>query len=566
MARRAARAVCVVLPAVACGCNSIMNGWLSPVELGSFTRETTLDIRGSLSLQDAPARIRGTTEPTPDDLVPSVAAYRAISGDVLNVFINELRFRGVESATQVTIDSQGEINLPVIGWVQVRGLTPREIEGKLRQILADREILANADVLVQFAAQRGLTYTIFGNEALALRVNRGPGVFPIPRPDYRLIEAISVSGGLSELVTEIYVFRLALQDRLQAEALELLRGGRTDEPDSGPLEPLRMRDESAGGQRLPSVMSSGGADQRRGSAFVSHQSSVLQVPGSGGEDPAAQRGRTTSPPPDEEEEGLSREVQEILELMESGSVESPRQGQVEEPEAAAAEPSREAPVQEPSRWIYDQTTGEWIEMDAEAAPEVLVPSQPPPAEPLQPAIDWESIAEEEQDIRVIQVSAGGLREGDPRHNIIVRPDDVIRLYSGDIGFYYVLGHVRAPGAYTFRPGASVTLKNAIAAAGGLDALGWPDRVSVYRRVGDREQLLQVNLDRIFAGLAPDFYLKRDDIINVGTHPFAPFLFQIRNLTIPKLDSAMSFSYEWTRTETFFKTENFGESSSPGLFP
>jgi hypothetical protein len=89
---------------------------------------------------------------------------------------------------------------------------------------------------------------------------------------------------------------------------------------------------------------------------------------------------------------------------------------------------------------------------------------------------------------------------------------------------------------------------------------------VYRRVGDREQLLQVNLDRIFAGLEPDFYLKRDDIINVGTHPFAPFLIQIRNLTIPQLDSSMSFAYEWTRTETFFKTEDFGASSGPGLFP
>jgi hypothetical protein len=293
------------------------------------------------------------------------------------------------------------------------------------------------------------------------------------------------------------------------------------------------------------------------------------VPKVGEETAQQQPPQATTPPPDKDEpdeEGLSREVQEILELMEAGPGEPSPGADAEQPESPPAQRLPEPPVRKPSRWIYDHITGEWIEVESDDGASVPAPAPPPADGPMQPAVDWDLIAQEEQDIRVIQVSAGGLREGDPRHNIIVRPDDIIRLYSGDIGFYYVIGHVRAPGAYTFRPGASVTLKNAIAAAGGLDALGWPDRVSVYRRVGDREQLLQVNLDRIFAGLEPDFYLKRDDIINVGTHPFAPFLQQIRNLTIPRLDSSMSFAYEWTRTETFFKTEDFGASSSPGLFP
>ncbi len=555
-----------MLLAAGTGCNSIINGWLSPIELGSFTRETTLDIRGSLSIQDEPARIRGTTEPTPDDLVPTVAEYRAISGDVLNVFINELRFRGVESATQVTIDNQGEINLPVIGWVEVEGLTAREIEDKLRQILADRDILADADVLVQFAAQRGLTYTIFGNEALAIRINRGPGVFPIPRPDFRLIEAISVAGGLSELVTEVYVFREAMQDQLQAEALDMTR-----EParKSGSHGSPRTREEMAPSSRHPGLFSLAGAGQPSGPTLATYQNAPSQVPKAGEQIPQQPPQATTTPPADNDEpdeEGLSREVQEILELMEAGPGEPTPGAEADQPEPPPAQRLPEPPVRKPSRWIYDHTTGEWIEVESDEPADVPAPAPLPADEPMQPAVDWDLIAQEEQDIRVIQISAGGLREGDPRHNIIVRPDDIIRLYSGDIGFYYVIGHVRAPGAYTFRPGASVTLKNAIAAAGGLDALGWPDRVSVYRRVGSREQLLQVNLDRIFAGLEPDFYLKRDDIINVGTHPFAPFLQQIRNLTIPQLDSSMSFAYEWTRTETFFKTENFGASSGPGLFP
>ena len=38
--------------------------------------------------------------------------------------------------------------------------------------------------------------------------------------------------------------------------------------------------------------------------------------------------------------------------------------------------------------------------------------------------------------------------------------------------------------------------------------------------------------RIFAGADADFTIKRGDIVNVGTHPFAPFLERIRGLTLP----------------------------------
>ena len=201
--------------------------------------------------------------------------------------------------------------------------------------------------------------------------------------------------------------------------------------------------------------------------------------------------------------------------------------------------------------------------DAEPASKPFVP--PAESQPV-PAVDWDVIAEDENDIRPIRIPGEGLRRGEPRYNIVIRPGDTIRLYSGDIGFYYVMGHVRQPGTFQFRGGSSITLKSAIAAAGGLDALAWPDRVTVYRRVSGREQMIQVNLDRIFAGLDSDFFLKRDDIINVGTHPAAPFLLEFRNFTIPDLNSTVSLTYQFTRTETFFKNENLDAPNSPGLFP
>jgi hypothetical protein len=38
----------------------------------------------------------------------------------------------------------------------------------------------------------------------------------------------------------------------------------------------------------------------------------------------------------------------------------------------------------------------------------------------------------------------------------------------------------------------------------------------------------VNLAAIFAGLEDDFILRDEDVLNVGTHIVAPFLFVIRN--------------------------------------
>ncbi len=547
-----------------CGCNSILNGWLSPIELGAFSRETSIDIRGSLSIQDTPAGVLGAGQPRPEDLQASAQEYRAIPGDTLNIFIEDLRTTGVESQNQATIDTRGLIDLPVLGWVPAAGMTAHELERSLRDILSKRDILHDAQVLVQFAAQRGRTYTLFGNETLAVRFNRGPGVFPIPRPDFQLIEAIAVAGGLSELVRDIYVFRQVRQDKAQAEAFQALREARQSSP------PAPQRDQSKTPNDdgfsndvdppLPSVVPSvafghaGTASSR--SPYQQHDDQPNQKPS---------------------EAQKKNEATDILDLMGAGPPTRKAEGTqpVTAPEATTPPADQVAPLQQspdtlltkPTNWVFDPASGRWME----ATTDVPTSKQdqavvPPDEDAILPAVDWNAIAEEEHDVRTIRIPAQGLRQGDPRYNIVLRPGDIVRLYSGDIGFYYILGHVTRPGVFAFRSGATVTLKNAIAAAGGLTALAWPDRVTVYRRVGDREQMYQVNMDRIFAGLDPDFYLRRDDIVNVGTHPAAPFLLQLRNLTIPQLNSSISFLYRWTRQETFFKNENLDAPNTPGLFP
>ena len=75
----------------------------------------------------------------------------------------------------------------------------------------------------------------------------------------------------------------------------------------------------------------------------------------------------------------------------------------------------------------------------------------------------------------------------------------------------------------------MTLKMAIAAAGGLGPLAWPKRCEVTRRVGkNKEETVLVDLDKIAQGEEPDFFIKPNDLINVGTHPTARFRAVLRN--------------------------------------
>ena len=66
------------------------------------------------------------------------------------------------------------------------------------------------------------------------------------------------------------------------------------------------------------------------------------------------------------------------------------------------------------------------------------------------------------------------------------------------------------------------------AAGGLSAVGIPQRVDLTRMVGpDRQATVRLDLKAIFEGTQPDIFLKPDDTINFGTNFWATPLAVIR---------------------------------------
>jgi protein involved in polysaccharide export with SLBB domain len=130
--------------------------------------------------------------------------------------------------------------------------------------------------------------------------------------------------------------------------------------------------------------------------------------------------------------------------------------------------------------------------------------------------------------RVIRIPLKELRAGNTNYNIVLRKGDVVHVPLAGFGYYYMMGNVNRPGAYQL--GAiPVTLTRAIAGAGSLGMLAEPTKVDITRRIGEhKQQIVQVDLAKIFAGVQPDYYLKRDDIINVGTSPVSPWLAVLRN--------------------------------------
>jgi len=138
--------------------------------------------------------------------------------------------------------------------------------------------------------------------------------------------------------------------------------------------------------------------------------------------------------------------------------------------------------------------------------------------------EWEQAIQ----TRLIRIPADKLLAGDPRYNIIIKPGDTIHVPVDIIGEFAIMGNVNRSG-YIDITGRPMTLKMAVAAAGGLGPLASPKNVEVIRRIGTaREEIVMVNLDKIASGEQPDFFIKPNDLINVGTDVTARWRAVLRN--------------------------------------
>ncbi len=474
------------------GCESAwFNGFLDPTQLGNFRHNVVNEIQKSISLRDKPYGLPGAVDPTPDDVVAEVEEYRLEPSDSVRIQMMDFIAPDYESEYVPRVDELGEIHIPQLGWLKVEGMSVRDLQSELiEQSKAAGIYQADSTPSVDVTLlTRQRTYNISGAITSA-------GEYPIPESDFRLQEAVNAAGGLSESIKTIFVIRdEPRQKRFVDQPVDRSREGGLPPP---PVSPVSM-----------SAMEGGPGGAAGGP--------------SGKPEPGVRLAQNTQEAP------VSPDELERL-LIESTAPDgtSAPAGR-EERDQPPPRPAETSPSVPPFIFVNDR----FIEAPAtqEVAPPPPVDSRAPgPSAPPRSAsapVDWEELAAEGQQ-RIIRIPADRLRKGDSNYNIVIKNHDWIRLDAGPIGLVYVMGHVLSPGVYALN-GESLTLRQVLAAARGLDPVAWPTRCEIIRRIDeDREEITQWDLARIIEGKDPDLFLKPNDVINVGTHAIAPFLATIRN--------------------------------------
>jgi protein involved in polysaccharide export with SLBB domain len=484
------------LTALAClapGCALLPpNSFLDPTKVGRFPLEyQESGIRRVLTPREGPVGLAANaTEPTPEDLVPHFEEYRIGPTDTVALSIEDLLQQGFPYQAQLEVSPTGYIRIPLLGAVRVTGLTEVELEQELKDRLREAGLLPNPIVQTIVAVRRNRLYYITG-------AVQASGPYAISQPDLRLLDAIGIARDIGPDVKKLYVIR-----RAESEP-----GARETTPAAQPereliIPPPSEENESAFDSAFFAQSGSGGATTQPSAPSRRELEDVLAPKPAGGRDEA-------------KTEPGQRPFAPLVFDPESGTLR----------EAPAAAP----PAEEPPR-------------ASESATRPSAPGE----------FNWEADEDYELTQRVIEIDVRALKAGDPRYNIVVRDRDYINV-PVDTGVFYVMGEVNRPGVYTFNS-REITIKQAIGGiAGGLGPLAWPQRCEIIRREQgtDRQITIPVDVDAVFAGLQDDILLKDDDVVNVGTHVVAPFLFIIRN------------SFRFTYGFGFVYDRNFADKDAYG---
>ena len=491
------------------------NKFFDPIQIGRFRPVPAENIiLDSLGVAEETPLIReGTEEPLPIDVMVFETDYVFGPGDIVNVAIFELLQENRMFSSQYVINETGKISIPEVGTVEVTGLTESQLEEEIRQILSP-SILKDPSVTVILLNSQRRVYSILGDGIPE------DGRYAIPRYDFRLTDALARAGGISSFnISYIYVSRAVTGEEVKTEAV---KAEAVEQETTEQKQPEQLIDAE---QQMLEIIAPRAQRQQSQNRLVIASAELAT---------AKELAEAASP------EGFEPSTSGSGQKLNN---DKPHTVGIEHLRQSFAEPARET-IDEP---INSENVGriEWIFQDGKWVPIQIVRPQRPagiPAEdkaetektvePLTKKIpadlDWDQIGTAGIQRRVIKIPADSLISGDPRYNIVIRPGDTIHVPVDIIGEFCIMGNVNRQG-YVYLTGRPITLKMAIAAAGGLGPLAWPKRCEVTRRLDRyREETVMVDLEKIARGEQPDFFIKPNDLINVGTHPTARWRAVLRN--------------------------------------
>jgi polysaccharide export outer membrane protein len=480
--------VCGICPA---GCG---DKFLDPTQIGRFRPVPAVNvILDSLGVaEEAPSTWEGAEEPKPIDIIAYETDYIFGPGDIVRISIFELLQEGATLTDNYIVTESGRISIPEIGTVEAAGLTESQLEEEIKQILSPN-ILKEPSVTVTLMSSQQRTFSILGIGV------PNPGRYSIPRYDFRLLDALAIAGGIGQFnISYIYISRPVTGKEAMVEPAITVpqEPEKLIEPEQEMLEIIAPRAQG------PGTALSQGLVITTAEMITDRELAEAALP-AGFEPPAGQ----------EEQQKLEASPEPAGRETIAEPLEQQQQGRIE--------------------WIFQD--GKWVPVRV-GGPQVTEPAaevEPKKAaEPLREKVpeqfEWGQIGAGQVQARVIKIPADKLTGGDPRYNVVIRPGDTVQVPVDIIGEFCIMGNVNAQG-FIFLTGRPMTLKMAVAAAGGLGPLAWPKSCEVTRRIGKKkEETVMVDLDKIASGEQPDFFIKPNDLINVGTHLTARWRAVLRN--------------------------------------
>ena len=491
----------LILLSCFCGCDSTP---LDPTDIGRWRPVPVVNvILDSLGVVDEPeGPFANSEEPLPVDVITPNTDYVFAPGDTIRIEIFELRQTGVTAFNNYVVTETGRISIPDVGIIPAAGLTETELTEEIEDFLKPG-ILVDPSVYVTLFESQSLIFSISG-EGIA----RGSR-YDLPRSEFRLLDAIALAGGMAEFnVTNIYITR-----QIQGTEAEL-GDSQIDESTGRRLSPS---DEKEVGVSELDEIELFPAEPVNGSP----EEEILEVI-------APYHAHRFS------NSNLVITSSELATTDELANIAAPEGFRTASPKATDETKMTNDETQ--IEWIFEEENGKWtpvpvsVKPSNDKTPEII--TRKPAASERTPTVGtsygWDEIGKGGQKSRVIKIPRDRLYGGDDRYNVVIRPGDVITVPNDIVGEFYVTGEVNRRGPILLS-GRLMTLKQAISAAGGLGEEAWPQKVEVARRIGrNKEITVMVDLNKIAKGLQPDFFIKPNDWINVGTHALSQPLAVLRN--------------------------------------
>jgi polysaccharide biosynthesis/export protein len=201
---------------------SVVGRWEhTPITMPILDRIDVIESRDVLPIE--------LSEVTPADLLPDYNEYTISPSDTIAVIIFELVDPGQEAAYQRQVDATGLVRLPFVGPVKAAGKTASQLEDHIADLLDRRDIIRNATVSVIMQNSTQNTFTVM---ASPLTGGTRSGLFSIPSPNFKLIDALAMANGIPDRTQRLLVIR---QTPLSSGAAGVVPEGVGDEGDE-PVE------------------------------------------------------------------------------------------------------------------------------------------------------------------------------------------------------------------------------------------------------------------------------------------------------------------------------------------